>query len=51
MQKKLTPKGIDALPPAKAKRYEVRDTVVPGLRIRVSSPQAFASPRIRAHRE
>lgn len=37
MRKKLTTKTIDALPPAKAKRYEVRDTVLPGLHIRVSA--------------
>ena len=37
MRKKLTPKGIDALPPATVKRYEVRDTIVPGLHVRVSS--------------
>lgn len=36
MRKKLTTKTIDALPPAKGKRYEVRDTVLPGLHIRVS---------------
>lgn len=37
MQKKLTPKKIDALPPAVGKRYEVRDTLLPGLHIRVSA--------------
>lgn len=37
MKKKLTPKGIDALPPATGKRYEVRDELVPGLHLRVSS--------------
>lgn len=37
MRKKLTTKTIDALPPAKGKRYEVRDTVLPGLHIRVSA--------------
>lgn len=37
MRKKLTTKTIDALPPAKGKRYEVRDTVLPGLHIRVST--------------
>lgn len=37
MRKKLSPKSIDALPPATAKRYEVRDELVPGLMIRVSS--------------
>jgi hypothetical protein len=37
MRKKLSPKSIDALPPATGKRYEVRDELVPGLQIRVSS--------------
>lgn len=37
MRKKLTTKTIDALPPAKGKRYEVRNTVLPGLHIRVSA--------------
>lgn len=37
MRKKLTTKTIDALPPAKGKRYEVRDAVLPGLHIRVSA--------------
>ncbi len=37
MRKKLTTKTIDALPPAKSKRYEVRDTVLPGLHVRVSA--------------
>lgn len=37
MRKKLTTKTIDALPSAKGKRYEVRDTVLPGLHIRVSA--------------
>lgn len=37
MRKKLTTKTIDALPPAKGKRYEVRDTLVTGLHIRVSA--------------
>jgi len=40
MRKKLTTKTIDALPPAKGKRYEVRDTVLPGLHIRVSATGA-----------
>lgn len=37
MQKKLTAKSIDALPPATGKRYEVHDTLLPGLQIRVSA--------------
>ncbi|MFK5979714.1 MAG: tyrosine-type recombinase/integrase [Rhizobiaceae bacterium] len=37
MRKKLTPKSIDALKPAIGKRYEVRDTLVTGLVVRVSS--------------
>lgn len=37
MQKKLTTKTLDALPPSKGKRYEVRDALLPGLHIRVSS--------------
>lgn len=37
MRKKLTTKMIDALPLSKGKRYEVRDTVLPGLHIRVSA--------------
>lgn len=36
MRKKLTPKTIDALPPAMHKRYEVRDALIPGLLVRVS---------------
>jgi integrase len=36
MRKKLTPKTIDALPTAAEKRYEVRDTLVIGLLLRVS---------------
>jgi integrase len=37
MRKKLTPKSIDSLPPAAAKRYEVRDELVTGLLVRVSA--------------
>jgi integrase len=37
MKKKLTPKTIDALPPATGKRYEVRDALLPGLHLRVSA--------------
>jgi hypothetical protein len=40
MRRKLTTKTIDALPPANGKRYEVRDTLVPGLHIRVSAKGA-----------
>jgi hypothetical protein len=37
MRKKLTPKVIDSLPPAIGKRYEVRDELLTGLLVRVSS--------------
>ncbi|WP_137390945.1 tyrosine-type recombinase/integrase [Rhodoligotrophos defluvii] len=37
MRKKLTPKTIEALPPAKGKRYEVWDELLPGFIVRVSS--------------
>ena len=37
MQKKLTPKSIDALPSATHKRYEVRDTLLPCLHLRMSA--------------
>ncbi len=37
MKKKLTPKSIDALPPATGKRYEVHDALLPGLHVRVSA--------------
>jgi integrase len=37
MQKKLTPKTIDALPLAIGKRYEARDQLFPGLHVRVST--------------
>ncbi len=37
MKKKLTPKSIDALPPATGKRYEVHDQLLPGLHLRVSA--------------
>ncbi len=37
MKKKLTPKSIDALPPATGKRFEVHDTLLPGLHLRVSA--------------
>ncbi|WP_310207218.1 tyrosine-type recombinase/integrase [Ancylobacter sp. 3268] len=40
MRKKLTPKYLDSLPPAPMKRYEVRDDVVGGLMIRVSTTGA-----------
>jgi integrase len=40
MRKKLTTKTIDALPPASGKRYEVRDTLVHGLHVRVSATGA-----------
>lgn len=37
MKKKLTPKSLDALPPATGKRYEVHDTLLPGLHLRISA--------------
>ena len=37
MKKKLTPKSIDALPPAVNKRYEVHDQLLHGLHLRVSA--------------
>lgn len=37
MKKKLTTKLVDSLPPATGKRYEVRDTLVPGLHLRASA--------------
>jgi hypothetical protein len=37
MRKKLTPRTIDALPPAKGKRYEVWDELLPGFFVRVST--------------
>lgn len=37
MLKKLTPKTIDSLPLPSGKRYEVRDTLLKGLALRVSS--------------
>lgn len=35
--RQLTPKTIEALPPAQGKRYEVRDPLLPGLHLRVSA--------------
>jgi hypothetical protein len=37
MQKKLTTKFLDALQPAKGKREEIRDQLLPGFHVRVSS--------------
>lgn len=37
MKRRLTPKTIDALPPAVKKRYEVHDQLLPGLHLRVSA--------------
>ena len=37
MKRRLTPKTIDALPPAVNKRYEVHDQLLPGLHVRVSA--------------
>lgn len=40
VMRQLTPKTIDALPPAQGKRYEVRDPLLPGLHLRVSASGA-----------
>lgn len=37
MKRKLTTKLIESLPPATGKRYEARDTLIPGLHLRVSA--------------
>lgn len=37
MKQRLTPKTVDALPPAVNKRYEVHDQLLPGLHLRVSA--------------
>lgn len=37
MKRRLTPKTIEALPPAVNKRYEVHDQLLPGLHVRVSA--------------
>lgn len=37
MKRKLTTKFIESLPPATDKRYEARDTLIPGLHLRVSA--------------
>ncbi len=37
MKRKLTTKLIDSLPQATGKRYEARDTMIPGLHLRVSA--------------
>lgn len=37
MKRRLTPKTIDALPPAVNKPYEVHDQLLPGLHLRVSA--------------
>jgi len=39
MKKKLTPKIIDALPPAVNKRHEVHDALLPGLHLHVSATE------------
>src|SRR4051794_34386121 len=49
MRQKLTPKFLDGLKPASGKRYEVRDTLLIGLLIRVSSRGGkvwYATPRL-----
>ena len=40
MQKRLTSKTVESLPAANGKRYEVRDELVRGLIVRVSSTGA-----------
>jgi integrase len=37
MKRKLTTKFIESLPPAEGKRYEARDSLIPGLHLRVSA--------------
>jgi len=52
MRKRLTTKLIDTLPPAEGKRYEVRDTLLPGLHIRVSATGAkvwYLATRVDGH--
>ncbi len=52
MKKKLTPKTVDALPPAVNKRYEVHDQLLPGLHLRVSATGGkvfYVSKRINGH--
>ena len=52
MKRRLTPKTIDALPPAVNKRYEVHDQLLPGLHLRVSATGGkvfYVSKRINGH--
>ncbi|PLX37582.1 MAG: integrase [Hyphomicrobiales bacterium] len=52
MKRRLTPKTIDALPPAVNKRYEVHDKLLPGLHLRVSATGGkvfYVSKRINGH--
>lgn len=49
MKRRLTPKTIDALPPAVNKRYEVHDQLLPGLHLRVPATRGkvfYVSKRI-----
>ncbi|MBO6676588.1 MAG: tyrosine-type recombinase/integrase [Rhizobiales bacterium] len=52
MKRRLTPKTINALPPATGKRYEVRDALLPGLHLRVSATGGkvfYLSTRVHGH--
>jgi len=52
MKRRLTPKTIDALPPAVNKRYEVHDQLLPGLHLRVSATGGkvfYVSKRVNGH--
>lgn len=52
MKRRLTPKTIDALPPAVNKRYEVHDQLLPGLHLRVSATGGkvfYVSKRVHGH--
>lgn len=50
MQRALTPKLLDSLKPSEGKRYEVRDTLIIGLLLRVSKTGGkvwYVTPRVR----
>ncbi|UJQ94162.1 hypothetical protein [Mariluticola halotolerans] len=52
MRKKLTPKTIDAQPTATGKRYEVNDTLLPGLHLRASATDGkvfYIAKRVNKH--